>query len=148
MLTARDLEDDIVRGLDLGADGYMTKPFSFRELLARIDSLARRSKTDRTTELHFADLMLDTIQRRVFYSGRYISLTRSEFLLLEQLMHHAGRPLPRKILEDKIWGAETPVSRGVLDTPINSLRGKLDASLEPLSHQNNTRPGILPSERT
>jgi DNA-binding response OmpR family regulator len=129
MLTARDLEDDIIRGLDLGADGYMTKPFSFRELLARIDSLARRSSATQTTELRFADLMIDTIQRRVFHSGRCVSLTRSEFLLLEQLMQHAGRPLPRKILEDTIWGSDTPVNRGVLDTLINSLRGKLDAPL-------------------
>jgi two-component system copper resistance phosphate regulon response regulator CusR len=128
MLTARDMEDDLIRGFDLGADGYMTKPFSFPELLARIDSLVRRGKVDRPTELHFAGLMIDTVQRRVFHSGRYISLTRSEFLLLEQLMQHAGDALPRKILEDKIWGANTSVSRGVLDTLINSLRGKLDAS--------------------
>jgi DNA-binding response OmpR family regulator len=107
----------------------MTKSFSFRELLARIDSLARRSSATQTTELRFADLMIDTIQRRVFHSGRCVSLTRSEFLLLEQLMQHAGRPLPRKILEDTIWGSDTPVNRGVLDTLINSLRGKLDAPL-------------------
>jgi DNA-binding response OmpR family regulator len=129
MLTAMDLEDDIVRGLELGADGYMTKPFSFRELLARIDSLTRRAKMIPTDELRVADLMIDPIHRTVFHAGRCVSLTRSEFLLLERLMQHAGRPLPRKTLEDTIWGADTPVSRGVLDTLINSLRGKLDAQL-------------------
>jgi DNA-binding response OmpR family regulator len=126
MLTAMDMEDDIIRGLDLGADDYVTKPFSFPELLARIDSLTRRAGTASTGELLFADLTLDTIQHKVSYSGRQISLTRSEFILLEQLMQHAGCPLSRKALTDRIWGDDTPVNRGVLDTLINSLRGKLD----------------------
>lgn len=128
MLTALDMEDDIIRGLDLGADGYMTKPFSFRELLVRIHALARRANAA-ATEVHCAGLAIDPIQRKVFHSGKYISLTRSEFLLLEQLAEHAGNPLSRKELADHVWGATTPVKRGVLDTLINSLRRKLDSPL-------------------
>lgn len=124
MLTAMDMEDDIVRGLALGADDYMTKPFSFRELLARIDSLARRSGRASQGD-RFADLMLDTIRLRASYSDRQVSLTKSEFLLLQQLMQHAGDPLSRETLTGSIWG-DAPVRRGVLDTLINSLRGKLD----------------------
>ncbi len=126
MLTALDMEDDIIRGLDLGADGYMTKPFSFRELLVRIHSLARRANAP-SAEVHCAGLTIDPIQRKVFHSGKYISLTRSEFLLLEQLAEHAGNPLSRKDLADHVWGAATPVKRGVLDTLVNSLRRKLDS---------------------
>lgn len=125
MLTAMDMEDDIIRGLDLGADDYMTKPFSFPELLARIDSLARRSVRATSQEDRFADLMLDTARLRASYSGRQISLTRSEFLLLQQLVQHAGAPLSRDTLTQKIWG-DASVKRGVLDTLINSLRSKLN----------------------
>jgi DNA-binding response OmpR family regulator len=124
MLTALDMEDDIVRGLDLGADDYMTKPFSFPELLARIDSLARRSGRASSEEQRYADLMLDAIRLRAIRSGKQVSLTKSEFVLLQQLMQHAGSPLSRETLTEKIWG-DAPVRRGVLDTLVNSLRGKL-----------------------
>jgi DNA-binding response OmpR family regulator len=129
MLTALDMEDDIVRGLELGADGYLTKPFSFQELLARINSLARRSKTAPASELHFAGFMIDTVQHKVFHEGKNIRVTRSEFLLLEQLMQHAGSPLTRETLTANIWGDGAPMTRGVLDNLINSLRGKLGATL-------------------
>jgi DNA-binding response OmpR family regulator len=129
MLTALDMEDDIIRGLNLGADGYMTKPFSFRELLARIDSLTRRANAAPTNELYFAGLQIDAVQRKVFHSGKHIHLTRSEFLLLEQLVQHVGNPISRKKLADGVWGVDAQVNRGVLDTLINSLRDKLDARL-------------------
>jgi DNA-binding response OmpR family regulator len=126
MLTAMDMEDDIIRGLDLGADDYMTKPFSFRELLARLESLSRRvAKRSPTPEMGFADLRLDPVRQRVVHSGREISLTKSEFLLLQELMRHPGQPRSREALADKVWGS-APVKRGVLDTLINSLRLKLD----------------------
>jgi DNA-binding response OmpR family regulator len=126
MLTAMDMEDDIIRGLDLGADDYMAKPFSFPELLARITALARRAGKGICEEPGLGGLTLDTTQRRVFYSGRQISLTRSEFLLLHQLMQHAGRPLSREELTENLWG-KTETKRGVLDTLVNSLRSKLGA---------------------
>jgi DNA-binding response OmpR family regulator len=126
MLTAMDMEDDIIRGLDLGADGYMTKPFSFPELLARIGSVSRRTGTKSSPDSKFTDLTLDATRHRVFYSGRQVTLTKSEFLLLQQLARHAGEPLSREVLTENVWG-EADVSRGVLDTLINSLRSKLDA---------------------
>jgi DNA-binding response OmpR family regulator len=128
MVTALDMEDDIIRGLDLGADGYITKPFSFPELLARIGSLTRRASAASTTELRFGGLRLDTVQHKVFYAGRHILLTRSEFLLLQELVQHADDALSRKTLTEKIWGVDASVKRGVLDTLINSLRRKLDTS--------------------
>jgi DNA-binding response OmpR family regulator len=126
MLTAMDMEDDVIRGLDLGADGYMTKPFSFPELLARIGSFTRRASAASPIESRFGGLMLDAIHQKIFYAGRNILLTRSEFLLLEQLAQHADNPLSRKMLADKVWGVDVPVSRGALDTLMNSLRRKLD----------------------
>jgi DNA-binding response OmpR family regulator len=127
MLTAMDMEDDIVRGLDLGADDYMTKPFSFRELLARVTSLARRVEISPLRDRGQAALTLDPVRQRAFYAGRQVSLTRSEFLLLQQLIQHAGRPLSREVLAEAVWGG-TQVKRGLLDTLINSLRGKLGES--------------------
>jgi DNA-binding response OmpR family regulator len=124
MLTAMDMEDDIIRGLDLGADDYMTKPFSFRELLARIDALARRTGRQHDG-VRIADVVLDPGRQRAFYGGRPISLTKSEFVLLGQLVQHAGTPLSREVLSERVWGGE-PMKRGVLDTLINSLRCKLD----------------------
>jgi DNA-binding response OmpR family regulator len=130
MLTAMDLEDDIIRGLDLGADAYMTKPFSFRELLARIDALARRQKTAAATEQQPGSLTIDAVQRKVFHCGRWITLTRCEFLLLEQLAQRPGSVLSREALAEKIWGNAGPSSRSVLDNLINSLRSKLDTALQ------------------
>jgi DNA-binding response OmpR family regulator len=124
MLTAMDMEDDIIRGLDLGADDYMTKPFSFRELLARLESISRRAAKAPSLESPSSALNLDAVRQRVFYDGRQISLTKSEFLLLQELMQHPGHPRSREALAERVWG-EVPVNRGVLDTLINSLRTKL-----------------------
>ena len=98
-------------------------------MIVRIDALARRASTDPRAELCFGELTIDTVERKVFHAGRYISLTRSEFLLLEELVEHAGQPLPRKTLEQSVWGAEAQVSRGMLDTLVHSLRAKLDAQV-------------------
>jgi DNA-binding response OmpR family regulator len=125
MVTAMDMEDDIIRGLDLGADDYITKPFSFRELLARLDGLSRRvAKRPSIAEMRFPNLALEPIRQRVHHSGREISLTKSEFLLMQELMRHPGQPSSREALVDRIWGS-VPVKRGVLDTLVNSLRIKL-----------------------
>jgi DNA-binding response OmpR family regulator len=156
MLTALDMEDDIIRGLDLGADSYMTKPFSFPELLARIGSLTRRSSAASTTELRSSALRLDTVQHKVIYAGRPILLTRSEFLLLQQLAQHADNPLSRKTLMDKIWGVDVPVNRGVLDTLINSLRRKLDTpdhqslikTVRGLGYRLQNKPPLLQEQNT
>jgi len=125
MLTAYDLEDDIIRGLDLGADDYMTKPFSFPELLARIAAITRRRPSAPSSLLQIGDLVLDKQKHTISLAGAPLSLTRTEFLLLERLMEESGSVVTRKQLLEKVWGPDAEVSPGALDTFINSLRGKL-----------------------
>jgi DNA-binding response OmpR family regulator len=127
MLTAFDKEDDIVRGLNLGADDYLTKPFSFPELLARLRSVTRPAPEALPTTYVAGDLVLDRIRRRANRAGRAIELTRTEFALLERLMSHAPQVISRKTLIDSLWGGHGEVSSGALDVLVNSLRGKLDA---------------------
>jgi len=125
MLTAYDLEDDIIRGLDLGADDYMTKPFSFPELLARIAAITRRRPSIPSSLFQIGDLVLDKLKHTISLAGAPLSLTRTEFLLLERLMEESGSVVARKQLIEKVWGPDAEVSPGALDTFINSLRGKL-----------------------
>src|SRR5580698_5147591 len=125
MLTAYDLEDDIIRGLDLGADDYMTKPFSFPELLARIAAITRRRPSTPSNLLQTGNLVLDKLKHTISLAGAPLSLTRTEFLLLERLMEESGSVVARRQLIEKVWGPDAEVSPGALDTFINSLRGKL-----------------------
>lgn len=126
MLTARDAEDDIIRGLDLGADDYMTKPFSFQELIARLQCITRPNRDCQSPRISVGDLVIDPIRHSVSRANLPIDLTRTEFLLLNCLVRHADRSVSRKTLIESIWGANHEVSSGALDVLVNSLRGKID----------------------
>jgi DNA-binding response OmpR family regulator len=123
MLTARDAEDDIIRGLDTGADDYLIKPFSFPELVARIHRLTTSVPRKGTG----VPLVLDHARLAVIREHTVISLTRSEFLLLAALIDHAGAATTRQQLMEAIWGREQQVSPNTLDVLVNALRVKLDA---------------------
>jgi DNA-binding response OmpR family regulator len=127
MLTARDTEDDIIRGLDLGADDYLTKPFSFSELVARLQSITRRDREEGDGTIKAADLVIDPIRRTVTRNGEGIDLTRLEFLLLTCLTRNVGRCVPRQTLMESVWGADNPVGAAALDVLVSSLRAKIDA---------------------
>ena len=122
MLTARDTEDDIIRGLDLGADDYLIKPFSFPELVARVHGLARLSRRESSA----TSLVLDPVWLTVRRDRTVIQLTRAEFLLLASLNQRAGEPVARQSLVESIWGTEQPIHSNNLDVLVNALRGKLD----------------------
>ncbi len=126
VLTARDAVPDIVRGLDLGADDYLTKPFAFSELLARLRTIARRASPARPTKLQTGDLVLDPAAREVYRDGRRINLTPTEYRLLEFLMRRAGRVAPREEIIEAVWGFEREVERNTLDAFIRLLRTKID----------------------
>jgi DNA-binding response OmpR family regulator len=131
MLTARDAEDDIIRGLDLGADDYLTKPFSFPEFVARLQSITRRPRQDRNCTIQAGDLAVDPIKRSVSRGNHNIELSRSEFSLLLSLVRNAGQCVSRQSLMECVWGAKPEVGSGALDVLVNSLRGKLDDSYRP-----------------
>jgi DNA-binding response OmpR family regulator len=126
MLTAFSQEDQVVCGLDAGADDYLSKPFSFPELVARIASAVRRTRTAGTSVFPFGPFHLDISKHRLFCDRREVHLTRSEFLLLRALALRRGEIVPRRQLMQAVWGTAT-VSNGSLDTLVNSLREKLDA---------------------
>jgi len=126
MLTARDAALDVVRGLDLGADDYLTKPFSFEVLLARIRALLRRGPTAQDVQLSAGPLRLDPAAHQVFCEGVQVDLTRTEFLLLEFLMRRAGQVVPRATLIEGVWGYDRDVESNTLDAFIRLLRSKLE----------------------
>jgi DNA-binding response OmpR family regulator len=128
MLTALNQEDNVVYGLDAGADDYLTKPFSFRELLARIASSVRRNRFAGQDELCFGPFKLDVRKRLLFCHGRDVCLTRSEYQLLFSLALHRGEVVERRQLMQSVWGT-IAVSAGALDTLVNTLRDKLAAEL-------------------
>jgi DNA-binding response OmpR family regulator len=126
MLTARDSLPDIVRGLDSGADDYLTKPFSFTELLARIRALGRRgaAATKHVLELH--DLVLDVSSQRTFRNGQPIHLSLTEFRLLEILVRNQGRVVTRSALLTAVWGTRREVEENTLDAFVRLLRKKVE----------------------
>ena len=126
MLTARDAVEDRVRGLDLGADDYLPKPFDFTELLARVRALLRRDKIHRTRIIRVGDLEIDTAKRRVSRAGRMIGLSHREYELLESLAANEGRVLTREAIQERVWMAENSFSNTV-DVYIRMLRKKIDA---------------------
>jgi len=127
MLTARDSEDDIIRGLDLGADDYLTKPFSFPELAARLQSITRPSRKEAAGVMEISDVIVDPTRRAVTRNKQSIDLTRQEFLLLTRLMRRAGQCVLRQTLMECVWGADHAVGASALDVLVNSLRAKIDA---------------------
>jgi DNA-binding response OmpR family regulator len=126
MLTAKDAVPDVVRGLDLGADDYMTKPFSFDELLARLRSVKRRALAAEDTKLKIADLILDPASREVTRGEVRISLTRTEYNLLERLMYRAGKVISRRALIEAVWGFDREIEENTLDAFMHLLRNKID----------------------
>lgn len=127
ILSARSEVEDRVQGLNLGADDYLPKPFSFSEVLARIRAIVRRKSTDaRTSVLTIADLRVDLLSRRVERGGREISLTSKEFELLEYLLRNKGRVLSRPILMEHIWDMNFDSETNIVDVLINRLRRKID----------------------
>jgi DNA-binding response OmpR family regulator len=126
MLTARDAVPDIVQGLDCGADDYLTKPFSFEELLARIRAFERRNATRPKSVLEVEDLVLDVTSFRVFRKGRELQLSITEFRLLELLARHPGRVFSRQSIMDAVWGNRRDVEENTVDVFIRLLRKKVE----------------------
>ncbi len=125
MLTARSTTEDIVRGLDIGADDYLTKPFAFDELLARVRSLLRRNALASTT-LTLGDLSLDTVSRVATRGGNPIELTSREYALLDFLMRNPNTPFSRQQLAEKVWGYKFDPGTNIIDVYVNHLRKKID----------------------
>ncbi len=131
-LTARDDVNDRVKGLELGADDYLIKPFAFSELLARVRTLLRRGGKGKKAEfLHAADLELDLMRRRVARSGRKIDLTAKEFALLELLLRRQGEVLPRSLIASQVWDMNFDSDTNVIEVAIRRLRAKVDDGFEP-----------------
>ena len=126
-LTARDAVEDRVKGLGLGADDYLIKPFAFSELLARVRTLLRRgSSATQETHLQLADLRLDLLRRRVERSARRIDLTAKEFALLELLMRRQGEVLPKSLIASQVWDMNFDSDTNVIEVAIRRLRLKID----------------------
>ncbi|MFY0408510.1 response regulator transcription factor [Solicola sp. PLA-1-18] len=135
VLTARDAVTDRVDGLDAGADDYLTKPFALDELLARVRALLRRAQRrtpadDEDTTLSFADLTLDTATREVRRGERELSLTRTEFALLELFMQRPKRVLERSFILEEVWGFDFPTTANSLEVYVGYVRRKLEAEGE------------------
>jgi len=131
LLTARDTPDDITAGLDAGADDYLTKPFSFKVLLARLRALARRRQVDPQTMLRVSDLALDPATHEVRRGGATVALSRTEFVMLELLMRNPGRVITRDRFIEAVWGHERDVQSNTLDVFIRQLRTKVEPSGSP-----------------
>lgn len=132
LLTSRDAIEDRVRGLDIGADDYLVKPFAFPELLARLRVLLRRGKQPDSGRLKLADLEMDMAQRRVMRGGQLVELTAREFELLQYLFANQGRVVSREMLAREIWketARQTPLDN-VIDAQVVRLRRKLDGQFE------------------
>ena len=126
VLTARDTVDDRIKGLDAGADDYMTKPFAFGELLARIRALLRREKTLKTTKLQVGDLTLDPATHEVHRGGKEIQLSSKEYRLLDYMMRRPGQVCTRTMIGEHIWGYNFTDDSNVIDVYISYLRRKVD----------------------
>jgi len=126
MLTARGTTEDIVSGLDAGSDDYLTKPFAFAELLARVRALLRRSEQDRGAEIFFADLRLDPVSHKVWRSGTEIDLTAKEYGLLEYLVRNPNTVLSRAMIAEHVWDYAFDSFTNIIDVYVNYLRKKVD----------------------
>lgn len=126
MLTARGTTDDIVSGLEAGSDDYLTKPFAFAELLARVRALLRRSEQDRGAEIFFADLRLDPVSHKVWRSGNEIDLTAKEYGLLEYMVRNPNTVLSRAMIAEHVWDYAFDSFTNIIDVYVNYLRKKID----------------------
>jgi DNA-binding response OmpR family regulator len=127
MLTAKGQEEDIVRGLELGADDYVTKPFSIRELLARVHAFLRRRQGTNPERMRFGDCELDLASHRLLKNGVEVRLTAKEFRLLEHFLKRPGRALTRKEILDAVWGRSVIVTSRSVDRCVTTLRAKIEA---------------------
>jgi two-component system copper resistance phosphate regulon response regulator CusR len=133
MLTAKDDVDEKVRGLELGADDYLTKPFEFKELLARIQALGRRRRAlDLVSVIQVADLNLDKTSREVRRHHKLITLTPREFAILEYLTENVGRALSRHMIEERVFGSPNDAGTNLVDVYIRRLRQKIDRGFSPV----------------
>jgi len=130
-LSARDQIEDRVKGLELGADDYLVKPFAFSELLARVRTLLRRGKANEPELLQVADLELDLLRRRVTRAGKRIDLTAKEFALLELLIRRQGEVLPRSLIASQVWDMNFDSDTNVIEVAMRRLRAKIDDDFEP-----------------
>lgn len=130
-LTARDGIDDRVKGLELGADDYLIKPFAFSELLARVRTLLRRGKVRDPDIVQVADLVLDLQRRKLTRGGKRIELTGKEFALLELLLRRRGEILPRSLIASQIWDMNFDSDTNVIEVAVRRLRAKMDDHFEP-----------------
>jgi heavy metal response regulator len=127
MLTAKTTTEDKVAGLDSGADDYLTKPFAFAELLARVRSLLRRGSQEKSAVLTIADLELDTVTHKARRAGKVIDLTVKEYALLEYFLRNKERVLSRTIISEHIWGNSFDTGTNLIDVYVNHLRNKIDS---------------------
>jgi len=131
ILSARSSVEDRIRGLDLGADDYLAKPFSFQELLARLRAITRRPAVEPRTVLSAGDLELDTVRHEVRRAGQTIELSAKEFALLELLLRRKGAVITRSMILDRIWDTDYDGGSNLVEVYINYLRKKVDQDFEP-----------------
>jgi DNA-binding response OmpR family regulator len=149
MLTARDAVDDRVAGLDSGADDYLTKPFDFKELLARLRALSRRSTEIRPEVIQVADLTLNPENHAIIRAGKQISVTAKEYALLEFLMLNQSRVVNREQIAQHVWDENFDPFSNIIDVYVRRLRTKIDAGFsQPLIHTRRGEGYILTAERT
>jgi DNA-binding response OmpR family regulator len=131
MLTARGAVEDRVAGLSCGADDYLVKPFAFRELLARVRALTRRHLEARSSILTVGPIELDTVARQVMVNGQHLELTARELAVLEYLMHHPGRALTQRQIEDHVWNYDFHADSNLVEVYVGRVRRKLAAAGAP-----------------
>jgi heavy metal response regulator len=147
MITARDSVKDKITGLDSGADDYITKPFSFEELLARIRALMRKERNQHPTKLQVADLSLDLVSHKVWRGKEEIILTAKEYSLLEYFMRNAGTIITRTMISEHVWDINFDTFTNVIDVYVNYLRNKIDKGrIKKLIHTIRGRGYILKEE--
>ncbi len=147
-LTARDAIDDRVKGLELGADDYLVKPFAFSELLARVRSVLRRSPARQAEMIRVADLEIDVLRNRVERAGRRLDLTPKEFGLLSLLARRTGEVLSRTLIAEQVWDMNFDSDTNVVDVHIRRLRSKVDEPFEKKLIQTVRGRGYVVEERT